>query len=305
MNRKNQWTVLLPLGLLLFGLCKLWPEEQITRSQIQAGLKEKDTVALEMQEKVGQKAFAIALGGYRSVVATWFYLLASDAWEQWDWDLLEQRFRIVTTLQPKEEEYWLLGGWHLAYNASVNCLENPDFSPTERQLLWREYIYRGNGFFLDGARQNPQSWKLWRQIGSLWSDRYKIIDREKAWAAYSKAASVPGSPRYLRRFVLYQQANVKDEESRRLALDYARELWQNPAERTTSVLLNFFFLSQELEEENKQDVEWFVAELNQVLPVNDEEKFYVLEDFLKLTERLDSALGQQLLDRYRPQEQME
>lgn len=293
-------TILIPLAVLAFGALR-WPLERgLQRDQIARGLRAPEPVAVELQQQVGQQAFAVALGGYRSVVAIWFTLRAFEAWDRLDWDELERDYRLAATLQPRNVDIWRMGGWHLAYNASVAQRNDPDLDPALREAKWREMVARGEALLREGAEQNPGSWELWRDLGMLWSDPLKIVDRDRALDSFRRGAGVPDSPRWLQRFVVYQQALVPEPARRREALDRIRELWADPVNHVTALAEHRYFLEREFPGDPRDwSREEFIAVFDRLAPASDADHAAILERFLRDTGRPDSAEGRALIEFYR------
>lgn len=293
-------TLWLAVALLGFGAAR-WPVERAwNQAQIRGGLREAQPVGVELQQQVGQQAFAVALGGYRSVVATWFTIQAMEAWDRLDWDQLERDYRLAATLQPRNDEIWRMGGWQLAYNASVAQRNDPRLDPAMREAKWREMVARGEALLREGARQNPDSWELWRDLGMLWSDPLKVVDREQALEAFRHGAAVAGSPRWLQRFVVYQQALVPDPTQRRAALARIRELWADPANRVTALAEHRYFLEQDFPRDaHSWSREEFVEVFDELVQRPDAERAEILDGFLRDSGREDSNEGRAVVAFYR------
>ena len=218
-------------GLVAHGLLR-WPMESALTKEWRASHVLGPELDLDLREKLGQNAFAAALGGARSVVASIENLRAFTAWQDRDWALVEQRFRLVQQLQPRVPDYWDTGAWHMAYNASgyyrfdwrgPRGENNPAALERLRMDYWRQYILKGQEMFADGIRNNPESWTLAEKAALLHSDVYKIADHRKAAAYYEHAAAIEGSPQRIPRFLGYELSFLPDR--RREALDLFTRLY--------------------------------------------------------------------------------
>ena len=57
------------------------------------------------RNSIGQAGYAAALGGFRDVLASYFYLKAHNLSAERDFYEMEQTFNTVVTLQPRSEYY--------------------------------------------------------------------------------------------------------------------------------------------------------------------------------------------------------
>lgn len=218
-------------GLVAHGLLR-WPIESARTREWRESHVLGPELNLDLREKLGQNAFVATLGGARSVVASIEHLRAYAAWEDRDWALVEQRFRLVQQLQPRVPDYWITGAWHMAYNASgyyrydwkgPRGENNPAALERLRLDYWRQYILKGQEMFADGMRNNPDSWVLAENAALLHRDVYKIVDHRKAAEYYEQAAAIEGAPLRIQRFLGYELSFLPDR--RREALDLLDRLY--------------------------------------------------------------------------------
>ncbi len=55
----------------------------------------------------------------RSVVADFVWLNVTTAWMNQEWFRMGGYINLCTALQPRAPVFWDMGGWHLAWNASI------------------------------------------------------------------------------------------------------------------------------------------------------------------------------------------
>jgi hypothetical protein len=220
--------------LLLFGAAKLPIEHELTR-QHKAAFFHGAELTLDLREQVGQLGFLAALSGFRSLVADLLWIQAHIAWERTEWGKMALIFNNVTSLQPRALLFWDMAAWHMAWNASVAALEDPRIP---RQALrvraQRQYFKLGEDFLLRGIRNNPDRYLLYERLGILYRDKFR--DHCAAAEAFSKAASFPGAPHYLERFVAYELSYCPGRE--REAYELLRELYQRGKEERLPTLLS-------------------------------------------------------------------
>lgn len=237
MNRLIRPVVVL-LALLMFGALR-WPvESAVTGSFRSQGILQ-EPLSSTLRDQLSQNAYVAAFGGFRSVIASLTALQADVSWQNKDWGDVEQKYEIVTALQPQEESYWEAASWHMAYNAAPYYLEDwhdEQIAGELRREYWKRYIERGQEFLADGLRYNPGSWKLWKQAGMIHSSRYMILDHAKAAEAFAAASQEEGAPEYLRRRAVYELSYVQDKKSE--AMTRLQELYLESPRHHTPVLLS-------------------------------------------------------------------
>jgi len=228
--------------LLLFGVVRLPFESTLSREQ-QAADFHTASLDLELREQVGQMSFLAALSGFRSLVAALIYIDAHVAWENTQWGKMIGHFNTVTSLQPRSELYWDMAGWHAAYNAAASALQDPS-EPSEilRQRNADQYIQVGRDFLERGIRNLPDSHVLPRNLGQIL--REKVDDPCAAAEAFALAASKPGAPAFLERFVAYELSRCPGRE--REAYDLLVKLYNKGEDQRTRSLLS---LIQKLEDQ--------------------------------------------------------
>ncbi len=208
--------------LLISGLVRTPWERQLS-----AQLKSADLLlpppGETLREQMGQSATLAALGGLRSLVSIYLTLHAHEAWQMTDWETVEHDYRMITTMEPRDVDNWIRGGWHMWANASAN-MEMDESLPIElRKKLQHEYIDKGIEILRQGARNNPDSSKPWVELGYVL--RLKYADYCGAAEAYKEALARPGTPGMITRFYGYMLAKCPGHEQD--AYDYLRKLYDS------------------------------------------------------------------------------
>lgn len=243
-------TLAVVLALLAAGAVRA-PLELAMTKELRAGRLLPEPLDLDAREKIGQTGFAVALGGLRTLVATFYNLRAYTAFTEDRWADAEESFETTVALAPSTTYYWVNGAWHLAYNAGHSYQNDNSLPPLRRQELWRGTIIKGRNFLERGIRNNPDSWNLNAELGLLLSDANKmpaftgpggtpLTDLYQAAADAYHAASVNGGPAYTKRNRFYNLARVPGREAEALAM--GEELAESRAHRTPTVLALLFVL---------------------------------------------------------------
>lgn len=230
--------------LLLAGAVRVPWEISLTR-ELRAASLLPEPLPLSVGEKIGQTSSAVALGGLRTLVATFLNLRAYTAFTDGRAQDLEENYNLIVDLAPRGSYYWESGAWHLAYNAS-SWFQNDETLPAlRRRELWRTYITKGRAFLERGIRNNPDDWKLQAELGRLLSDRHKAAafpDRQKtlseAAAAYHEAA-LNGGRAYTERNQFYLLSRLPDRRAEALAL--GETLYQKSRSHHTPTFLGLLF----------------------------------------------------------------
>jgi hypothetical protein len=226
-------------GLLVAGAPRLWFEDGLTRELHAARLLPRP-VSTGAREKIDQTSWAVALGGLRTLVATFLNLRAQGLFEDTRWDELAEAYDTLVEFAPQTRDYWLTGAWHQGVNAASYYAYDSDLPALRRKAAWRAAILRGRAFLERGIRNNPVDGKLRAALGNQLADVTRLPDFPAAAAAFHAAAERADAPPYLRRAELYALARSPGRDSETLRL--ARELYADRANRTPLlVAIRFVF----------------------------------------------------------------
>ena len=183
-------------------------------------------MALEMRQKFPQYIFIAVLSGFRGTVADLLWISAHTDWQNRLWYRMEEKMDLVTLLQPQSIHFWVTSAWHKAWNFSYAASVDPEEPRAavrfRNQKIW---IERGRKTLEEGIRNNPNSARLYEEMGRLLKE--KEMKYAEAARFYGKAASFPGAPLYLARqeAYCYYEAGRYPEAYRMMA-----HLWRgNPA----------------------------------------------------------------------------
>lgn len=247
---QSRKTAVVLLALLAAGAVRAPFELALTR-ELRAEKLLPEPLPISAREKIGQTGFAVALGGLRTLVATFYNLRAYTAFTENRWLDAEESFDTTVDLAPRTSYYWENGAWHLAYNAGHFYQNDEDLPPLRRRELWRSYVHKGRAFLERGTRNNPQNGVLQAELGRLLSDPNKVpafigqgepgeTTTYQAAADAYRTASENGAPAYTLRNWFYNLARVPGEEAEALAL--GEKLAQSRTHRTPTLLALLFVL---------------------------------------------------------------
>ena len=262
---KFAWkSAILLVALLVFGALRMPFEAALSRQLRDAGLFP-PPLEIGTREKIGQTSSAVALGGLRTLVATFLNLRAFTFFTERRWADVESTFETIVDLAPRTRYYWDTGSWHLAYNAASYYIHDSTLPPLRRREAWRSSIMKGRAFLERGIRNNPDDWNLLAGLGFLLSDHNKFQafrDPNEAFAAaadaYRRAAETGKALGYVRRAWFYALARVEGREAE--ALQLARKLYAEDRTNRTPTLL-MLMLVLEAHENPSMDVAARAVEL--------------------------------------------
>jgi hypothetical protein len=226
------------------GLAATLAQQRLTTPKLEIGTR----------EKIGQTSSAVALGGLRTLVATFLNLRAFTFFTEQKWSDVARTYDLIVDLAPRTRYYWETGAWHQAYNAASYYLNDSSLPPLRRKEAWRSSIIAGKSFLERGIRNNPDDWNLYANLGFLLSDPNKFPafpDQNECFRqaaeAYRKASEYENALGYVKRSHLYALARVPGREADALALArslyslggtnrpptllcllYVLEAWENP-----------------------------------------------------------------------------
>jgi hypothetical protein len=152
----------------------------------------------QLRDELGQGLTIGVLSGMRSVVADLVWLNVTTAWMNQEWFRMGGYINLCTALQPRAPVFWDIGGWELAWNASIAAAQDPTQpNPLRRLKASRFWVERGLEIYKRGIENNPNYWRLYLDTAQLYDQRLK--DFRTAAYYYQKAADQPGTLAYLER----------------------------------------------------------------------------------------------------------
>lgn len=240
--------LILVVALLAFGAARMPYEQALGYSLRDAGLFP-PALQITTRDKIGQTSSAVALGGLRTLVATFLNLRAFTYFTEQRWQDVEETFNTIVDLAPHTRYYWETGSWHMAYNAASYYINDSKLPPLRRREAWRMSILKGRVFLERGIRNNPDDWSMLASYGFLLSDSNKypaFRDKNASFAAaaeaYRKADATGKALGYVKRSAFYALARVDGREAEALA--EARRLYAQGKINHTPTMKALLFVLQ-------------------------------------------------------------
>ena len=234
-----RWLLVLVL-LALFGLVRTPIESKLRQDFVEANLLLPPPGHSAMQQ-MSQATLMGTLGGLRSLAAVWIGLEAFDDFSLKQWDELKRKYTIITNLEPRDENHWVLVVWHLGINATANMEIDESIPKLERQRRFFEYANTAIKLAEDGLKQNPDSAAIRLQLAEVY--REKLKDPCETARVYKEAMYLEGALPYVERFHGYYLAQCPGKEKE--AYDFLLELFHRSPRHRKEGLTNRI---EELEE---------------------------------------------------------
>lgn len=156
--------------------------------------------------------------GFRRLAANFIWLEVDRYWHMGMMYRMIPLMKTCVALDPHFVDAYLLGAWHMAYNATARM---PDTPPALQR--WNErhnvcmgekeaFYYFGVDFLRDGIRNNPQEYRLYFDLGfAIYNN--KLNDHENAVRYLREAVRVPHE-RWVPRMLYHaMESNQQYEEA--------------------------------------------------------------------------------------------
>jgi tetratricopeptide (TPR) repeat protein len=229
----RRWRYGAAVGVLLVSGAVRLPLERTLEAEWERLHLRGPKLDLGIREEIGQMSYVAALGGFRSLVATFLTLKAHIHWQNTEYVQLGKAYDLVVGLQPRTVSYWEDYGWHRGWNERSYYLNNQSLRPALRRQLADEAGEAAREILDKGIRNNPEDYTLYLRQADLLRDKLKD---PCAAAGYFEQAAVLGGPTFTRRFAAYMLAKCPGRE--REALRMLRDLYVEGREHHKPTLVS-------------------------------------------------------------------
>lgn len=165
---------------------KLYYTQTLTYQKVVAGVEEGE----------GSVSIFNLFFGFRKVAANFVWLQVDRYWHMGQLYKMVPLMKTCVLLDPNFIDAYLLGAWHLGYNATAQM----EFTPMPLKV-WSEkhqaclgerekFFYLAIDFLKDGIRNNPRNYKLFFDLGYAMY-RVKMEDLPNAILYLTEAARLP------------------------------------------------------------------------------------------------------------------
>lgn len=197
-SRPVRTGALVALGLLAAGIV-LRPVEDSAWEKISAGQPQLKLDSLK--DALGQGVTVGLLGGFRAIVADFFWIRTNAVWETNDLPGTQTSIKLVTAIDPRPLYFWVNGSRMIAYdmpNWRVDAAGGYKVVPSSVQRRFEEEQSTVAIRYLENAMDfHPDHPMLVLEIANIHLNRLK--DVETAAEYYLRATKLPGAPYYAAR----------------------------------------------------------------------------------------------------------
>ncbi|MEO0510735.1 MAG: hypothetical protein AAF065_12860 [Verrucomicrobiota bacterium] len=213
--------ILVTLAILLLVGLLARPLEAPAWERVQSGQSELNLAGIE--DALGQGLAIGMLGGFRAIMADFLWIRANTIWERRDRVKLDPMVRLVTTLDPRPDFFWINSARMIAYDVPNWRIHEeggpaavPEWRQDEIDLEQARQAFEHISRALDFHPDNPQ---LYLEIGQIYLNR--LDDPVQAAPWFLRASEIPGAPRFAARiYAELLRRQGKDAE----AYDYLKGL---------------------------------------------------------------------------------
>lgn len=168
--------------LVLLGLL-MRPIEAPAWQSVKAGQSEMNLEALE--GALGQGLVIGVLGGFRAILADFLWIRTNTIWERKDRAKLDYMVRLVTTLDPRPDFFWINGSRMIAYDVpNWRIREEGGYSdvPEERQqAIDLEQSAQAFDLIDQALEFHPDNAKLYLEKAQIYLNRLKDDANAAKW----------------------------------------------------------------------------------------------------------------------------
>lgn len=164
--------------------------------------------------------------GFRKVAANLLWIEVDRYWHQGNTYRMITLMRTCVALDPQFIDAYLIGAWHLAYNATAKMPDTPwpqrEWSSQYGACLGEKerFYYFAVDYLKDGIRHNPRNSRLFFDLGfSLY--KQKLKDYANAVKYLTEAVALPHEQYVPRQMFLCLELNGQYEEALAGWKDYA------------------------------------------------------------------------------------
>lgn len=184
--------------LLAVGLLTR-PIEAPAWERVRAGQPELNLAGME--GALGQGIIVGMLGGFRSIIADFLWLQTNAVWENRERAKLDSMVRLVTSIDPRPEFFWINAARMIAYDVphwrireEGGYREVPEWRQREIDLEQAEQAF---ALIRRGLEFHPDSPQLYLEIGQIYMIR--LDDPAKAAPWFLRASEQPDAPYFAAR----------------------------------------------------------------------------------------------------------
>ncbi|WP_308984619.1 tetratricopeptide repeat protein [Thalassobacterium sedimentorum] len=192
---------------------------------VKSGQPEMNLEAIE--GALGQGLVVGVLGGFRAILADFLWIRTNTIWERRDRVKMDAMVRLVTTLDPRPEFFWINGSRMIAYDVpNWRIREEGGYSevPEARQrAIDLEQSHQAFDLLDEALEFHPDRAKLYLEKGQIYLNRLKDDANAAKW--FLQASKQADAPYYAARiYAELLRKQGKNAEAYTYLKDLHREL---------------------------------------------------------------------------------
>ncbi|MDG1240984.1 MAG: hypothetical protein P8R37_03825 [Opitutae bacterium] len=134
---------------------------------------------------LGQGLVIGVLGGFRAVMADFLWIRTNAIWERRDRVKLDAMVRLVTTLDPRADFFWINGARMIAYDVPNWRIQEEggytDVPENRQRALDREQAEQAFAMLARAREFHPNKAKLYLEVGQIYMNRLKDSASAAKW----------------------------------------------------------------------------------------------------------------------------
>jgi tetratricopeptide (TPR) repeat protein len=213
---------LLVLTLILVGLLAR-PIEGYAWKTVKAVQPEMNLEGIE--GALGQGLVIGVLGGFRAIIADFLWIRTNTVWENRDRVKLDTMIRLVTTIDPRPDFFWINGARMIAYDVPHWRIkdEGGHFKVPEsrQQQIDREQAEQAFAQLEIARGFHPEKAKFYVETGQIYMNRLKENLKAAEW--FLLASKKPDAPYYVSR--IYGEL-LRREGKKKEAYEFLKQLYR-------------------------------------------------------------------------------
>ena len=227
---------LLALTLVLIGLLTR-PIEGYAWKTVKSGQPEMNLEGIE--DALGQGLVIGMLGGFRAIIADFLWIRTNTIWENRDRVKLDTMIRLVTTIDPRVDFFWINGVRMIAYDVPNWRIKDEGghfkLPQSRQQQIDREQAEQAFALLDIALEFHPEKAKYYMEVGQIYMNRLK--DNQKAADWFLIASQKPDAPYYVARiYAELLRREGKNTEAYEFLKQLYRELPDKPLAQKPIVL---------------------------------------------------------------------
>ena len=150
---------------------------------------------------LGQGLIVGVLGGFRAVMADFLWIRTNTIWERRDRVKLDAMVRLVTTLDPRPEFFWINGSRMIAYDVPNWRIKEEggytDVPERRQEELDRDQAEQAFAMLERALEFHPNSAKFYLEVAQIYLNRLKDSENAAKW--FLLASQQPDAPYFAAR----------------------------------------------------------------------------------------------------------